>query len=170
MPHHQLSSYQDVPLEMLPSVALASPPSGTDTIGRLANGTHVIDDVHPTPVTGKSSQIALPIVVMVPLQEWEGYVAEIGDLDFTVALVDITRGDKHVSETAVIPLKELSQKDAADLSLGQIFRWVIGYEYSMSGEKTTVSHIVFRDLPRLTDEDMEEARKWAREYSDWLAS
>lgn len=170
MPHHQLPSYQDVPLEMLPSVALASPPSGTDTIGRLANGTQVIDDIHPTPVTGKSPQIALPIVVMMPLQEWEGYVVEIGDADFTVALVDITRGDKHVSETAVIPLKELSQKDAADLSLGQIFRWVIGYEYSKSGEKTTVSHIVFRDLPRLTDEDMEEARKWAREYSDWLAS
>lgn len=170
MPRHQLSPHQDMRLEMLPSVALASPPPGTDTLKRLADGVHITDDVHPTPVTGKSPQIALPIVVIVPLQEWEGYVAEIGDADFTVALVDITRGDKHVSETAVIPLKELSQKDAADLSLGQIFRWVIGYEYSMSGEKTTVSHIVFRDLPRLTDEDMEEARKWAREYSDWLAS
>lgn len=101
-----------------------------------------------------------------PLQEWEGHVVEIGDGDFTVSLVDITRGDKHVSKDAVIPLKELSQEDAANLSPGTIFRWIVGHEYSRNGKKKTVSHIVFRDLPRITDEDMDEARERAREYSD----
>lgn len=170
MMHPPPQLYQDKPLDTLSLPAPASSPSEAGTLERLARLADVVDDARPSPVISKSRQIALPVAVVIPLQEWEGHVVEIGDDDFTVSLVDITRGDKHESEDAVIPLKELSKEDAANLSPGKIFRWVVGPEYSTNGDKTTVSHIVFRDLPRITDEDMNEAREWAREYGDWLSS
>ena len=77
------------------------------------------------------------------LQEWEGYVIEIGEDDFTVRLLDLTAGSSHEEEEAVIPLSEISEDDFKHLRLGSIFRWVIGYERSTSGTKQRVSQIVF---------------------------
>ncbi len=96
------------------------------------------------------------------LQEWEGYVLEtIGD-EFVARLVDLTSGSSHEEEEAIIPLAEISDDDAAKLHVGAIFRWVIGYERSPSGTKKRVSQIVFRDLPRLTEGDLQQGREWAR--------
>ncbi len=96
------------------------------------------------------------------LQEWEGYVLEtIGD-DFVARLVDLTGGSSHEEEEAIIPLAEISDDDAAKLHVGAIFRWVIGYERAPSGTKKRVSQIVFRDLPRVTEQDLQQGREWAR--------
>ena len=97
------------------------------------------------------------------LQEWEGHVLEIGGDEFVAALIDLTVGSSHEEEEAIIPLTEISDRDAATLRVGAVFRWVIGYERSPSGTKKRVSQIVFRDLPRITDRDLQQGKEWARE-------
>ena len=97
------------------------------------------------------------------LQEWEGYVVEITGDTLDARLVDLTVGSTHEEEEAVIPLAELSEQDLATVRVGSIFRWVIGYERSPAGTKKRVSQIVFRDLPRITERDLQEGKNWARE-------
>lgn len=101
--------------------------------------------------------------VFIPVQEWEGYIVEIGTDDFVGRLLDITCGDKSEKEEAVIPLDNLSEDDAATIALGKVFRLVIGHRIAVGGKKTDVARVVFRDLPRITEEDWEEGRKWADE-------
>ena len=95
------------------------------------------------------------------LQEWEGYVVSIEDDAFVARLVDMTAGLSYESEEATIPLQELSDHDAANLKIGGIFRWVIGYERSPEGTRKRVSQIVFRDPPRMTEGDLQASRQWA---------
>ena len=95
------------------------------------------------------------------LQEWEGYVLEVGDTDFVARLVDLTAGSSHEHEEADIPLDEISDKDSAKMRPGSVFRWVIGYERSEAGTKRRVSQIVFRDLPEITKTDLRDGEVWA---------
>ena len=95
------------------------------------------------------------------LQEWEGYVLEIGAADFVARLVDLTASSMHEGEDAIIPLAELSDGDSAKMRPGSIFRWVIGYERSVAGTKRRVSQIVFRDLPEITKTDLRDGEAWA---------
>ncbi|MDE0684334.1 MAG: hypothetical protein OXI63_15560 [Candidatus Poribacteria bacterium] len=103
------------------------------------------------------------------LQEWEGYVIEIGEDDFTVLLLDLTAGSTHEEEEAVIPLAEISEDDLKRLRPGSIFRWVIGYERSASGTKRRVSAVVFRELPVVTKQDIVEAEARARKTAQLWA-
>lgn len=100
---------------------------------------------------------------LVALQEWEGYVIEIGEDEFVSRLWDITAGAKREEEEATIPLEEISEEDRDKIRLGSIFRWVIGYQRSVAGNRRRVSEVVFRDLPVLTQADWDEAREWAIE-------
>lgn len=106
---------------------------------------------------------AQPSVTFHAIQEWEGYVIEIGETDFVARLVDLTVGATYEEEEALIPLVEVSDDDSADMQVGSIFRWVIGYERSASGTKKRVSQIVFRDLPVVTKSDLRDGAAWARE-------
>ncbi len=99
------------------------------------------------------------------LQEWEGYVVEIGEDEFVANLLDLTAGARYADEEATIPLEEISENDARKMREGDIFSWVIGYERSASGTKRRVSQIVFRDMPRMTAADFEEGRKWAKKMA-----
>ena len=96
------------------------------------------------------------------LQEWEGYVIEIGEDDFTARLLDLTAGSLHEEEEVVIPFSEISKDDLKHLRLGSIFRWIIGYARSTNGTKQCVSQIVFREFPIVTKQDIAEAEEWAR--------
>ena len=123
----------------------------------------------------RNNGVAAPVVSLPPfpmpaprmatlhaLQEWEGYVVEIGADDFVARLVDLTVGLSHESEEAIIPLVEISERDAYNMAVGSIFRWVIGYERTPEGTRKRVSQIVFRDLPRMTESDLRAGREWAR--------
>ena len=107
-------------------------------------------------------------VTMLALQEWEGYVVEKGENEFSARLSDITaaslakRTDWDDMEEAVIPLTEISEDDLWRLRPGSVFRWIIGYEWSVSGTKRRVSQIVFRNLPAMTEQDRTEGSEWAR--------
>jgi hypothetical protein len=102
-----------------------------------------------------------PSVTFHALQEWEGYVTEIGHKDFTANLLDLTAGETYAGEEAVIPLVEIWEADAAKMQVGSIFRWVIGYQRSVVGTKERVSRIVFRDLPAFTKNEIQAAEEWA---------
>ena len=95
------------------------------------------------------------------LQEWEGYVVDVGETDFGARVVDLTAGSEQAEEEATIPLSEISDSDAERIREGSIFRWVIGYERSVTGTKKRVSQIVFRDLPAITSTDLKDADVWA---------
>ena len=102
-------------------------------------------------------------------QEWEGYVVDIGASEFVARLVDLTAGSSHEEEEAIIPVAQISDHDAARLPLGSIFRWVIGYETSAVESQKWVSRIVFRDLPKITKNDLREGRAWAaKSSSHWM--
>ena len=111
----------------------------------------------------------MPQVSFHVLQEWEGYVIEIGEDDFTVRLLDLTAGSSHEEEEAVIPFSEISEDDLKRLCLGSVFRWVIGYERSASGTKRRVSEVVFRELPVVTKQDLVEAEERARKTAQLWA-
>ncbi len=106
--------------------------------------------------------VSLPgTVTLLALQEWEGYVVEIGEDEFVARLVDLTAGCTHESEEAIVPMGEISEFDAARMTVGSIFRWVIGYEHSPEGTRKRVSQIVFRDRFRVTESDLQAGREWA---------
>lgn len=116
----------------------------------------VVDFPQPLP-------LPQPAATLHALQEWEGYVLEIGETDFVARLVDLTAGSEQEEEEAVIPLVELSDEDSAKMRQGSIFRWVIGYERTVAGTKRRVSQIVFRDLPAITRIDLRDGETWALE-------
>ena len=103
-----------------------------------------------------------------PLQEWEGYVLGVGPESFTARLLDLTAGSTHEEEEAEIPIQEISERDRPRIQSGAIFRWVIGYERSTSGVRKRVSVIVFRDLPAITERELQEGRAWAEETRQLL--
>lgn len=111
----------------------------------------------------QSLPLPQPAATFHALQEWEGYVLEIGETDFVARLVDLTAGSEQEEEEAVIPLVELSDEDSAKMRPGSIFRWVIGYERTVAGTKRRVSQIVFRDLPAITRVDLRDGETWALE-------
>lgn len=105
-----------------------------------------------------------------PLQEWEGYVVDIQGDEFVARLIDLTAGHSHESQEAVIPMAELSDRDASRLAVGGIFRWVIGYRVSPEGTRMRVSQVVFRDLPRVTADDLRAGEDWANAMATALNS
>ena len=109
-----------------------------------------------------ASRIA-PASTFHAIQEWEGYVVDVGTAEFMARLIDVTADSAFEEEEAVIPLEEISEDDADHLGVGKIFRWVIGYERSAAGTKKRVSQIVFRDLPAVTKTDLQNGREWAQD-------
>jgi hypothetical protein len=103
-----------------------------------------------------------------PLQEWEGYVREIGSDSITADLVDMTANAKNITDQAEIPFDELWDADREKLRIGSIFRWSIGYLRTPSGTKKRVSNIVFRELPRWTQKDIREAGEEAAKLEEYF--
>ena len=130
------------------------------TISFQGNLTSQLRTPDPTPETRHW-------VTLHALQEWEGYVIHIGDIDFSVRLRDLTaehpdqQVGRSVEEEATIPLSEISDDDYDRLHPGSVFRWIIGYERAASGTKRRVSQIIFRDLPSVSEQDRSEGTEWA---------
>jgi len=102
------------------------------------------------------------------LQEWEGYVVEVGNDDFTARLRDVTAGSVYEDEEADFPVDDISESDRELLRPGAIFRWAIGYERTRGGTKRRISQIVFRRLPQWTAKDLEVSLLEARALAAFL--
>jgi len=129
----------------------------------LATGRQAVDDLSGIVRLPRLPTHRPPATTLHALQEWEGYVVEFDETEFTARLTDLTAGASHEGEEATIPRAELSDRDNARIREGSIFRWVIGYERSAAGTKKRVSHIVFRDLPAFTETDRRRGDAWAQE-------
>lgn len=103
----------------------------------------------------------VPSATFHALQEWEGHVLAVGKEEFEARLIDLTAGAAYEGEEATIPSQDVSDHDAKKLRVGAIFRWVIGYERTVGGNKRRVSQIVFRDLPAVTESDLRTGQEWA---------
>ena len=138
------------------------------TFGQSILESDEIEDLEPVFRSARNT----PRTTLHPIQEWEGYVVEIGCSEFTAHLVDLTSGQSSsATEEAIIPKEEISDLDASKMQVGSVFRWVIGYERSIAGTtKQRVSKIVFRDLGVVTKSDIEQGRKWAQQTVDFFAS
>lgn len=100
-----------------------------------------------------------------PKQEWAGRVTVIYDDEFDARLRDVATDEFAV---ATIALEEIGPDDRAQLRVGSLFRWVMGYERSVGRTRSNVSRIVFLDPPRLTERDLVVGRKWADQLrSQW---
>ncbi len=120
----------------------------------------------PPPITSKAD---VPIVFE-KLQEWEGYVLEIGSEEFTARLVDLTLGQSTADEEANFLLEDLTDDDVELLAVGSIFRWIIGYQRYSGGPKQRVSQLVFRRIPAWTQRDFDYAESAGEELYesvDW---
>ena len=129
----------------------------------LARDNRNADDLSPVVNLPPPLPHRAPTASFHALQEWEGYVVEMRATDFVAHLTDLTAGASHEQEEAIIPFTELSDHDAARMTAGSMFRWVIGYERSPAGTKKRVSQIVLRDLPAMTEADLRGGEEWARE-------
>lgn len=90
------------------------------------------------------------------LQEWEGYVLSVGETTFSARLLDLTGGDEVEKEEADLLIQDLKDDDRDLLVPDAIFRWSIGYLF-IGGSKRRTSQIIFRRLPRWTDEEFNKA-------------
>lgn len=138
-----------------------------DTRAHRFSNQSATDTQQPFELFG-SNVCEYPQTCLHALQEWEGYIVNIYADSFVARLVDITADDDYETEEVTIPFEELSSEDAEKVELGRFFRWVIGYERSASGAKRMVSRVVFRNLPRITQRDVEKANAWAERMAAFL--
>ncbi len=103
------------------------------------------------------------VATFTALQEWDGYVVEKNGNSFTARLTDITSGGSPDSEEVEIPYEELDDSSINRIKPGSLFRWSIGYEKSSAGQKTRVSRIIVRQLPRWRKSELEKADREASE-------
>ena len=141
-------------------------PSGWDGSNRWMGATFTEQseshELQQDPLAGLPSERFTPNgPTLIAQQEWEGTVLSVSGTDFMAKLLDITAGATVEEEEATISRRELSDDDQPKVTLGAVFRWVLGYEKSVSGTRRRVSQIVFRDLPRVTAEDVARGEAWA---------
>lgn len=130
--------------------------------------TSIRDDIDRTIRGVFPAAAPTPRMSLQPLQEWEGYVTAIGSETFSARLTDVTAGRHFEEETTEFPISDLSDDDRELLTLGAIFRWVIGYQRSAGGTKRRVSQVTFRRLPAWTRADLERAKKRSEELADTI--
>lgn len=102
------------------------------------------------------------------LQEWEGYILDVSEDEFTARLLDLTDDANEEDEEVTVPLSEIAETDHKHLYSGSLFRWVIGREYSERGTLRRVSEIIFRELPVMSASDRSDGQKWAKEIVESL--
>ena len=110
-----------------------------------------------------------PIASFMSLQEWDGYVVDVGPRSFRARIVDVAGGDKDNEEAEVeISLEELDEESQSLLEKGRLFRWSIGYQRFNWGQKLRVSRIIIRRLPAWSSADLSGATRNAAQLSQQL--
>jgi hypothetical protein len=97
----------------------------------------------------------------IPLAKWEGRVLEVTEERFVAVLTDELHQGRP-EEAADIPLEEVSSVDRDLVTVGAFFFWTVGYNVRASGQRSRVSIIRFRRLPRWSVEEIENAYRRVR--------
>lgn len=115
-------------------------------------------------VAPRRLQDYVPRAFFEPLQEWEGYVTEVAEMEFSANLVDKTRGHNTEDEEATFAIEDVSDSDLELVRPGAIFRWSIGYLREREGTKRRISQLVFRRLPAWSSNDVQRSRAVAESF------
>ncbi len=103
-----------------------------------------------------------PTLSLIPLQQWEGVVTQVGDEEFTVTLRDLTHPD-NPQEEAVLYVDDVPAEDRPLLVPGAVLYWSIGYQtIRNTGQVQRVSDIRFRRLPTWSRRDVQRVEERAR--------
>ncbi len=103
------------------------------------------------------------------LQEYEGEVTCVTELEFVARLTDLTDVKGQRLE-ATFSLNEVSPSDTSLLRMGAIFYWVIGFRDHPNGQRVTENFIRFRRLPIWSKRDIERVNARAAELKAFLQS
>lgn len=126
----------------------------------------------PTPISKRFApqhKTLLIEEVGVILQDWEGYVEEIGADTFIARLLDRTKKHTVDSEVAEIPIEEVVKSDMDLLRVGAIFYFTVRRRFLSNGRQEVVSQIVFRRLPGWHQSTLDKAQKEAAELVAFFA-
>ena len=101
------------------------------------------------------------------VQCWEGVVSSAPPYEesFDAVLYDRTDPSRP-DEAATFDLAEASRGDHDLVEEGAVFYWMIGYEESLSGQRTNISRLVFRRLPRWTRSELASVERETRALVD----
>ena len=91
------------------------------------------------------------------LEDWDGFVDEVREADFTVELINVKSKEKLATEEVVFSKAELNEMQRDRLESGAVIRWVIGIQRLPSGTKQRVSELFFRKLPMHTRKSLDSA-------------
>lgn len=118
---------------------------------------------HLVSVAGINNQIE------VIKQKWNGVVVECNDEELTARLEDLTNPE-NPDEIVVLSIEEIDKGDQALIQNGAVFLWHIGYRQGFRYPRERFSKISFRRLPKWTEEEIQDAEKLAKEYSDFFST
>jgi hypothetical protein len=90
---------------------------------------------------------------------------QLGEHLFKARLTDLTANGGADAEEVEIPLDDLADSAVSKLAEGSLFRWSIGYERSVDGQKTRVSRIILRQLPRWRASELRRAQEEATDLA-----
>ena len=116
------------------------------------------------------SEIKKPEYTQEILQDWEGVVEMIGNENFTARLRDLTNNEPYPSETAELPIEDISVDDLKLLRVGAVFYLTVGRSTWLNGRQERFGRIVFRRLPDWTLSTLRRAEERAEHLSRFLDS
>lgn len=105
----------------------------------------------------RPARIRLPTYQII--EQWEGRVVAIADATFDVELIAVDRrtGQRKVEKSffTTFDKSEISSDDFGLFRVGALLMFTIGYE-DMAGRRTRMMRIVFRRVPSLSKQKIEE--------------
>ena len=122
------------------------------------------------PVPMAPPKIKKPEHVQEILQDWEGVVETVEGEIFTARLRDLTSNEPYPSETAELPIEDISDDDLELLRVGAVFYLTVGRLIWFNGRQERFGRIVFRRLPGWTPSTLRRAQKRAERLSLFLDS
>lgn len=160
--HHEDEESKENPWEIKSKVIGVSEPRAIDDYYQFGTIHDAAKETRKEKPVIEEKNLQRKNYILIPIQEWEGYITNKRWRKFEARLTDLTAGSTVETEIATIPIKVIPKKDRKNIQTGAFFWWVIGYKPESNGEKKRVSKFVFQELPAITEKDWEKARSWAK--------
>jgi len=102
----------------------------------------------------------------IALQKWIGIIDSVNTKEnvFTAKLINKT--NEGYDEFAEIDFDEITQEDIDLVEIGAVFYWTIGYHHNYSGQRTRISQIRLRRLPKWDDDKIKTVNDNAKKLAD----
>jgi hypothetical protein len=103
----------------------------------------------------------------ITLRKWEGVVEAILESSFVARIKDVA--NEVPDERVEIDFDELTNVDEKRLiKIGAIFSWTMGYHVSLGGTRKRQAVLIFRRMPKWTEDNIQRGCKVADEMYDRL--